>query len=107
MYSLDFRKRVFAIQNKEGLTFKQTSARFGVGMRTLFSWKTRIKPCTTRNKPATKINMELLKKDVEENPDSFQWERAKKFEMSQRGIGYALKRLGITYKKNSFSSQSR
>jgi hypothetical protein len=37
MYSLDFRKRVFAMKAKEKLTFKQTSKRFGISMRTLFA----------------------------------------------------------------------
>ena len=43
--------------------------------------------------------MALLKKDVEENPDSYQYERANKFSVSQRCIGYALRRLGVAYKK--------
>jgi transposase len=38
-YSLDFRIRVFKIQEKEGLTFEQTAARFAVPIRTLFRWK--------------------------------------------------------------------
>ena len=59
--------------------------------------KTRSK--TTRKKRATKINMALLKKDVEENPDSYQDERVNKFSVSQKCIGYSLKRLGVAYKK--------
>src|SRR6185295_1699297 len=107
MYSLDFRKRVFEIQEKEGLTFLEISKRFGVGMRTLFSWQQRIEPCITRNKPATKIDMKKLEQDVEENPESYQWERAQHMGVSQSAIFYALKRLGKSYKKNSVSSQSR
>jgi len=107
MYSLDFRKRVFAMKEKQKLTFEQTSKRFGVGMRTLFAWQKRLEPCITRNKPATKIDMEALEKDVEENPDTYQWERAKRFGVCQRAIGYALERLSISHKKNSVSSKSR
>ena len=32
-YSLDFRKRVFSLKEKLGLTFKETSERFGVEIR--------------------------------------------------------------------------
>ena len=70
--------------------------------RTVQRWKKRIQPCLTRNKPASKIDMELLRKDVEKYPDSFQWERAKRFNVTAWGIGIALKRL----KKNSVSSQA-
>ena len=106
MYSLDFRKRVFAIKEEENLTFNQTSKRFGVGIRTLFAWKKNIKPKTTRNKPSTKIDMVALKKDVEKNPDRFQWERAQDYNVTAWGIGKALRRLAISIKKNSISSQS-
>lgn len=105
MYSLDFRKRVLRIKDQEGLTFEQTSDRFGVGMRTLFDWKKRIEPKLKRNKPAVKIDMEALAKDVQENPDRFQYERAKDYGVSAWAIGLALKRLNISYKKNSESSQ--
>ena len=37
---------------------------------------------------------------MEENPDSYQYERANKFSVSLRCIGYALRRLGVAYKKN-------
>lgn len=107
MYSLDFRERVFSIQKREALTFKETSERFGVGMRTLFAWKKRIEPCLKRNKPATKIDMEKLRNDVEENPDDYQYERAKRFGVSAWGIGLALRRLNVSHKKNSVSSQGR
>jgi len=106
MYTLDYRQRVLAIKVSKKLTFEETSEQFEVGIATLFRWAKRITPMTTRNKPATKINMKRLKKDVEKNPDAYQWERAKRFKVTSRTIGYALKRLGITYKKNSVASQS-
>lgn len=107
MYSLDFRKRVLAIKKKEKLTFEATSKRFDIGIRTLFRWANRLEPYTTRNKPATKIDMERLKRDVQENPDRYQYERARMFQVTARGIGKALQRLSITYKKNSVASQAR
>lgn len=104
-YSLDFRRGIFAIKEKQGLSFSETSKRFDVPIRTLFRWKKRIEPKIKRNKPATKINMEALRKDVKEHPDLYQYERAKKFGVTQVAIWFALKRLGISYKKNSVSSK--
>ena len=65
------------------------SERFDISIRTLFRWQSKLEPCLTRNKPATKIDMEALKKDVEQHPDDYQWERAKRFNVSQSTIGSA------------------
>ena len=106
MYSLDFRKKIFKIKEKENLTFEQTSKRFDVSIRTLFSWQERMEPILKRNKPATKIDMDKLKEDVEKNPDAYQYERAEQFGVTAWAIGQALKRLKISYKKNSVSPKS-
>lgn len=105
-YSLDFRKRVFKLKAKKGLTFEETSQHFGIGIRTLFRWEKKIEPCLTRNKPATKIDMEALRKDIEERPDAYQHERAALFGVTPGAIGAALKRLGVSRKKNTQSSKS-
>ena len=52
-----------------------------------------------RNKPATKINMDRLEKDIERHPDDYQWEPGKRLGMTQSAIHYALQRLGVSYKK--------
>lgn len=106
MHSLSFRKHLFALKKKEGLTFTETSKRFGVSMRTLFAWQQRMEPKTTRNKPATKIDMAVLRRDVQRQPDRFQWERAQDYNVSAWAIGKALRRLTISLKKNSVSPQS-
>lgn len=107
MYTLDFRKKVFEIKEKENLTFEEVSKRFHIGIATLFRWQKNIEPITKRNVKSRKIDMDKLKKDVKENPDAYQWERAEKFNVTAWGIGKALKRLGYTYKKNVLSSKSR
>jgi transposase len=105
-YPLKFRQHVFSVKEKNELTFEQTSERFDIPIRTLFRWHQKLEPCTSRNKPATKIDMEALKKDIESSPDDYQWERAKRFNVSQRGMCSALKRLGISHKKNTKTPQS-
>ena len=99
-YSLDLRQKVFAYKAKKELTFEQTSEHFDIGIRTLFRWQSNIEPCSTRNKPATKIDMEVLAQDVHDSPDDYQWERAARFNVTQPAITKALKRLNISYKKN-------
>lgn len=106
-YSLDFRKQVFKIKKQESLTFQDTSDRFGVPIRTLFRWKERMEPIVKRNKSSTKINMEALRKEVEQNPDAYQYEHAKKFGVAQSTIFYALRRLNITNKKNAVPPEGR
>ena len=69
-------------------------------------WAKNIELKTMRNKPATKIDMEALKKDVEAYPDAYQYERAQRLNVSKTGIGYALKRLGVTYVKKPKSPPS-
>lgn len=92
MYSLDFRRRVLSIKASEGLSFREVSTRFNVGVATLVRWSKNIQPVLKRNKPATKIDMEALRKDVEQYPDSYNYERAKRFGVSPKGIFEALKR---------------
>jgi transposase len=105
-YSLDFRKKVLQIREAEGLSLKEVSVRFGIGVTTVFRWTKNLEPCVTRAKPATKIDMEALKRDIEEHPDAYQYERAQRFGVTQTGIWHALRRLKVTYKKNPDASKS-
>jgi hypothetical protein len=89
------------MKEKSNLTFQKTSEKFNTGMRTLFRWQREIEPKLTRNKPATKVDMEKLRRDVEKDPDDYLSERAERFGVSVSGIFYALRRLNVSYKKNS------
>jgi transposase len=106
-YSADLRKKVLLIKEQEKLSFEEVAERFGVGKASVFRWSKRLEAKRTRHKPATKINGEALKKDVAMYPDAYQYERAERFGVSQRGICWALKRLGISYKKNIVTSSRR
>jgi transposase len=98
-YSIDYRRKVLQIKEAEGLTFAETSARFGVGIDSVVRWLKKLEPQRTRDKPATKIDMEALKRDVEAHPDAYQYERAKRLNVSRNCIHFALKRLHVTYQK--------
>jgi transposase len=106
-YSPDFREKVLSIKEQEGLTQAEAAVRFGVGVASITRWNKCIEPQRTRTKPATKIDMEALEQDVKTNPDAYQYERAARLGVSQRAIGYALKRLGVSYKKNAVASEDR
>ena len=106
-YPLKFRQKVFATKEKFQLTFEQASERFDVPIRTLFRWHKQIEPQMTRHKPATKLDMDQLAEDVKLAPDDYQWERAKRLGVAERTIGYGLKRLRISHKKNVPASEGQ
>jgi transposase len=104
-YSLDFRKKVLAVKERENLSFEDVALRFDIGSKnTVFRWTKQLEPCTTRNKTATKIDMSALTRDVELYPDAYQYERAERLGVSESCVQAALKRLNINHKKNTKTS---
>jgi len=105
-YSLDFRQKVLSVRERDNLTFEQVSVRFSVGIASVVRWSKSptIKPYTRVNH--RKIDPDLLVQDVEKYPDAYQFERAERFGVCQKAIWSALRRLGVTYKKSSETSQS-
>ena len=98
-YSVDFRRHVLKVQAEEHLTYEETAARFKIGKASLVRWHRTLEPRKTRNKPATKIDMEALKQDIKTYPDSYYYERAQRLGVSKTGIYCAMKRLKVSYKK--------
>ena len=105
-YALDFRKKVLFFKEQKNLSYTKLSKRFGINRQTIFRWTKNIIAKTNREKPCTKLDMEILKEDVIKKPDLYQYERAVKFKVSQNCIHKALKRLGVSYKKNVKASES-
>ena len=106
-YSSDFRRKVLSVRKKEGLTIAQVATRFCVGIASVTRWVKNPDPMLTRNKPATKIDMDALVQDIKTYPDAYQYERARRLGVSQKGINHALKRLGVSYKKKPATSQDK
>lgn len=104
-YSLDYRRKVLSVREKEELTIAEVAERFCVGVATVVRWLKRLEPQRTRYKPATRIDRIALARDVREHPDAYHAERASRLGVSKQGIGHALKRMNITYKKNATASQ--
>ena len=98
-YSIDFRKKVLSVQKRDRLTLKATANRFDIGEATVSRWHRQLEPKATRDRSCPKISDDALKADVEKYPDAYQYERAKRLKVSASGIGKALKRNRISYKK--------
>lgn len=106
MYSEDFRVRVKKIMKEEGLSVREAGKRFKVSKTTILKWSHGFTPQTKRKYATITVDMEALKQDVEAYPDAYQYERAQRLGCGRGGIYHALKRLGVTYKKNTQASES-
>lgn len=104
-YSINFRRKVISIREEEGLSIRETAKQFRIGPASVSRWINQIEPkvSTIRQR---KIDKSDLIKDVEQYPDAYQKERAGRFGVCQKAIWQALKKMGLTYKKNSTSPQS-
>src|SRR5690348_10640734 len=98
-YPQRFREQVLKIRERAPLSDEQTAHRFGVGMASIVRWARRVEPKLKREKAAPQIDMAALAQDVQAHPEAYQYERAQRFGVSQRGIGCALRRLKISDKK--------
>ena len=104
-YSIDFRKQVLR-SIKDGMTIREAANFYQLSTSSIHSWQQSLVPKTTRNKAPTKISNEALLKDVEQHPDDYMYERAQRLGCSKSGIEAALKRLGISQKKDLRTSKS-
>ena len=102
MYGIISRKKIMAIKGAEKLSIRETAKRFGITATTIQKWNKRIEQKIGRKQFTRK-----LKEDIKKNPDLYQFERARKFGVSQNSIHKALKRIGVTYKKNIKAPESR
>ena len=75
-YPFKFRQKVLETRKREGLTIAGSAARFCVATASVVRWLKSPEPQKTRNKPATKIDMDALCEDLRTYPDAYQYERA-------------------------------
>jgi transposase len=106
-YSLVFRKKILQVQKQEGLSYQEVAKRFGIGKATVTRWRQRLQPKKYTLKQPRKIDLVKLAQDVRDYPDDYQYERAEHFGVKQTAILYALRRLGIIYKKNTPTPKGR
>jgi transposase len=104
-YSKDFRERVIAYM-AEGHTFAELKEAFNIYPTRYYAWLRLLSETgglDTRPIPGRppSIDIGLLRAAVKEKPDAYLKELAKPFGCSAVAVHYALKKIGITYKKNA------
>ena len=104
-YPIAFRRKILKVKEKESLSFAGVAKKFGISKAAIFRWSQQIEPKKQRSRKWTKIDAAVLKNDIEKHPDSYCYERSKRLGYSSTGIRDAMYRLGVSYKKNSESSQ--
>lgn len=106
-YSIDFRRKVLSVRKKEKLTISEVATRFNIGIATVVRWIKRLEKKSYKREAPSKIDLNLLAKDIEKYPDAYHSERAERFNVDASAICLALKRLGVSYKKNSAASEGK
>jgi transposase len=99
------RRKILSIKKKEGLSFVKVGRRFGMSTNTIYKWTKRIEPKVKRERKSKKVEIGVLREEVMKDPDLYQYERAKKFKVSQSTMWRELQRIGVTYKKNTKTSK--
>ncbi|WP_063656581.1 IS630 transposase-related protein [Candidatus Arsenophonus triatominarum] len=105
-YTIDFRRKVISVRKAEGLTIRETAKQFRIGKASLVRWLKRPEPKNSTPRKR-KLDKNALAKDVEQYPDAYQKERAERFGVCKKAIWQSLKKLGLTYKKNSIPSKNQ
>ena len=102
-YSLDLRKRALDFIEAGG-SKSEASRRFGIGRATIYKWLKAPNPLI-RQKPGPryprKLDPDALRAHVSAFPDQTHVERAAHFGVSAACVGYGLKKIGCTRKKNT------
>ena len=98
-YSEDYRHMILS-KLEEGDSFRELAAEYQLSPATIQRWKKNSKRKQRVFLPL-KIDNQKLIEDVATYPDSYHHERAIRLSYSPRGIGMALKSLGISQKKDT------
>jgi len=106
-YSTDLINCILRIKKEDKLSYRETAKKFGVSAQSIFNWEKGILPTRKRVCDPYKIPISELEQDVIDRPDDFQYERAERFGVNRRSIGYALKRQKITRKKSPMCTRKQ
>ena len=105
-YSKDFITRAVAYK-QEGHSFGELFEAFEIPSATYYDWKKKLDTgyydVKIKRERKRKIDKEALRQSVEENPDAFLSEFAKKFNCTPTAIFYALENMNISRKKSHSS----
>jgi len=104
-YSLDYRERAMGLLT-EGKSQTEVAELLGVGRKTVGEWKKRQESGHLgTNYPSSRgayiINEEAIRAHLDQQPDAYLSELAAVAGGTVQGIRHALKRMGITRKKDA------
>ena len=88
------------------MSIRQACTFYNISKSTLQRWLIDPSIQTTIVKTPTSIPNEALLQEVNQYPDDYLYERVRRLNCSKSGIGYALKRLNISQKKDLSTSKS-
>jgi transposase len=100
-YSKDY-KECAVEYKRNNHTIEETKEIFGMAKSTFYEWEKEYDAGFPEKQKRTyekKIDKEALKRAVEERPDSELSELAEPFGCTPQAVFYALRRMGITFKK--------
>jgi transposase len=104
-YSKDYVERAVAYK-QEGHSFNELREAFGIPPNTYYDWEEKLNnghyEITVKRERSRKIDKEALREAVKQKPDAFLSEHAEQFGCTPVAIHLALKKLGITRKKNIY-----
>jgi transposase len=111
-YPVKLREKVVNYVLNQRKTMKETSKVFEISYETVRNWVKMYREKGTlevekKEVKPYKLDWEALRKDVEENPDAYLEERAKKFDVAISTIWNALKKMGIKRRKKSKQYQEQ
>ena len=109
-YDIKFRERTLAYYEK-GHGWDATIETFAISGSTLLSWLKKSDASSLADVPSKsyprKIPNDELRSYVADHPDAYQSEMTEYFDCSQQAICKALKRIGITRKKDQRLQKTR
>ncbi|MBH5330101.1 IS630 family transposase [Eikenella sp. S3360] len=83
------------------MSCREVAQEFDIALSTIVYWKRPQTAKQPKQRAPRKISKEALLEDIAQYPDSYGYERAKRFNCSTDGIHKALRRYGITRKKTN------
>jgi len=105
MYANEVKEYFVKEQAKSDLTIEKFCEKYGLLIRSFFRWKMKLEKNHTLERDKTnlgksrKLKEDMLKKDIEEYPDSFYYERAKRLNCSKMTVFHAVHKFGFSHKK--------
>lgn len=84
------------MKEREKFSIRDRARRFRIGTNTVYKCSKRIEPIKECKQIMTKIDINILRRDVKKSLDAYQYKRAKRLGVIQVTVYFGLKRIRIT-----------